>query len=200
MDYKHRETSVPCGEAPHKRHVSLVVVLAAGLLLVCPVSLARAASVEAKVKSAYLYNLLRRTTWPDSMFEKDDSPYRVAVLGQDNLEGLLEKIAEKKKVNKRSIQLHRLKSLDDLREPYHMLYVPGEYLSPEQQQAILKKTANMPCLVVGDAPGFAEAGASANFYERDDGTMGIQLNRAEAAQHQLKFDQQLLEVAKIVSP
>ncbi|MBN1591049.1 MAG: YfiR family protein [Pirellulales bacterium] len=149
------------------------------------------------MKSAYLYNLLRRTTWPDSTFENEDSPYRVTVLGHDNLEGLLTKIAERKKVNKRSIKLEKISSMKDYR-PCHMLYVPGD-LSQEQQEAVLKKTAGTPCLVVGDTLGFARAGAMANFVNRDDGTLGIELNLAQAKKRKLRFDPQLLDVAQVLS-
>jgi len=175
-------------------------LVATVLLALCPISVTMGAGVEAKVKSAYLYNLLRRTTWPESMFKNDESPYRVVVLGRDNLEGLLEKIAQMKKVNKRSIKLERIKSMADYnpQEPCHMLYVPGYDLSPEQQKAILKKTAGTPCLVIGDAPGFAQAGATANFADREDGTIGIELNVARARRHGLKFDRQLVEVAQTV--
>ena len=175
----------------------VVILLVLVVFSACPVSTADAAGVEAKVKSAYLYNLLRRTTWPESTFKNEESPYLVTVLGQDNLEGLLDKIASKKKVNKRAIKLIRIKSIKDL-QPCHMLYVPN-YLTPEQQQAILKKTAGTPCLVVGDSPGFARAGATANFVDREDGTVGIVLNVAQARKHHLKFDRQLLEVAEATS-
>lgn len=174
------------------------VMLFAAAWVITPPSEAFAASVEAKVKSAYLYNLLRRTAWPDSTFENDESPYRIAVLGQDNLEGLLEKIAEMKKVNKRAIKLERLKSIDDYK-PCHMLYVPGYALTTEQQRAIVEKTAGTPCLVVGDSPGFAQAGATANFVDREDGTIGLELNLAMAKKHRLSFDKQLLDVAQIAA-
>jgi hypothetical protein len=181
------------------RMVVAILVVAAWIL--SPVASASAASVEAKVKSAYLYNLLRRTTWPDTMFKNDESPYRIIVLGRDNLDGLLEKIAQMKKVNKRSIKLERIKSLDEYneREPCHMLYVPEYDLSPEKQQAILKKTAGTPCLVVGDSPGFARAGAMANFMDREDGTIGLELNLARAKKHRIKFDKQLIEVSQTVA-
>lgn len=160
------------------------------------VSIGEAASIEAKVKSAYLYNLLRRTSWPEAMFQNDESPYRVAVLGQDNLEGLLEVIAERKRVNKRPIELIRLQSIDDY-EPCHMLYVPGHRTS-EQQKAIVAKAAGHACLVVGDSSGFAAAGATANFVHREDGTVGIELNLAEAKKHHLKFDEQLVAVSHVL--
>lgn len=176
-------------------------VLVAFAWILCAASTTWAATVEAKVKSAYLYNLLRRTTWPDSMFKNDESPYRVVVLGSDRLGGLLEKIAQMKKVNKRSIKLERIKSLNEYkdREPCHMLYVPEYELSPEKQQAILKKTAGTPCLVIGDAPGFARAGAAANFIDREDGTIGLELNLERAKKHKIRFDKQLIEVAQTVA-
>ena len=172
------------------------IIIGMMLLMACPATPANAVGVEAKVKSAYLYNLLRRTSWPEGSFKTDDSPYIVGVLGDDNLEGLLEKIASRKKVNKRSIQLEKFKTIKDYK-PCHMLYVPG-YRSPEQQKEILKATKGTHCLVVGDSPGFALAGATANFDYRDDGTIGMELNLAQAKKHKLKFDRQLIEVSQPV--
>ncbi|NLE38539.1 MAG: YfiR family protein [Pirellulaceae bacterium] len=175
------------------RRATMVLAI---LFSVSLASNAEGASVEARVKSAYLYNLLRRTSWPEKTFPNDESPYRVAVLGKDNLEGLLETIADKKRVNKRSIVLVRIESIDDY-EPCHMLYVPG-YYTLEQQKAVIAKTSKYPCLVVGDSPGYAAAGATANFVLRDDGTIGIELNLAEAKKHDLRFDEQLLAVAHVL--
>jgi hypothetical protein len=201
MDDRHREVLVrrgtPARSDMRGGRLGIAVALLFTIALACCPSTAAAVGVEAKVKSAYLYNFLRRTVWPDKTFETDESPYRIAILGEDNLEGLLEKIAEQKKVNKRPIVLQRLASIDQYK-PCHMLYVAGS-ITPEQRQAILKKTAGTSCLVVADSPGFAKAGGIADFVDREDGTIGIELNLGRAKKSRLKFDQELVEVAQTVS-
>jgi len=173
-------------------------VLVATFLTAFPASPVQAAGTEAKIKAAYLYNLLRRTTWPDSAFAGDDAPYTVAVLGKDSLEGLLDTVARKKKVNKRKISLKRLGSIAEY-TPCHMLYVPG---SPDAdtRKSVLEKTADTSCLVVGETDGFGKEGATINFFPKPDGTIGYELNEVAEAGHNLKFEDQIRKVGTKVTP
>ncbi len=157
---------------------------------------AEAASKEAKVKTAYLYTFLRSVTWPDSAFANDEAPYVVVVVGQDKLEGLLDKVAKAKTVNKRKIVLERIDSVDAYKT-FHILYVVGE-LDDATRKAVLEKTNGQPVLVVGETTGFASQGATMNFYVDGDGKMGFQVNQATAEAHGMKLDDKILKVGDVV--
>jgi hypothetical protein len=156
---------------------------------------ARAASAEAKVKTAYLYNILRYTTWPPEAFASDQAPYTVLILGEDKLEGLLDKVAESKQINKRSIVIKRITSLDQY-APCQLLYVCGT-LTPENSKTILQKTAGTPVVVVGESAGFGTEGATVNFFADADGTTGYELNLKAADERKLAFESQLKDLGKI---
>jgi hypothetical protein len=158
---------------------------------------AHAASAEAKVKTAYLYNILRYTTWPPETFANDQAPYTVLILGTDNLEGLIDKVAESKQINKRSIVIKRITSLDQY-APCHLLYACGT-LSPEASKAILQKTAGAPVVVVGESAGFGAEGAPINFFADSDGTIGYEMNLKAAGERKITFESQLKDLGKVIA-
>jgi hypothetical protein len=174
-------------------HACCIIV---GLATVASVSQIQAASTEAKVKTAYIYNLLRMATWPAEAFANEQSPYTIVILGEDKLEDLLDKVAESKQINKRSIVLKRISAIDGY-VPCHVLYVTGTQ-TPEACKAILDKTANTSVLVLGETPGFGKQGATVNFFVDENGTTGYEMNLKAAAKHSLKFESQLQELATIV--
>lgn len=157
---------------------------------------AQAASPEAKVKTAYIYNILRNTTWPPEAFANDQAPYTVLILGEDKLEGLLDKVASSKKVNKRSIVVKKISSINEF-TPCHILYAVGAQ-TPDTSKAILEKTASSSTLVLGETADFAKQGADVNFFEDANGTTGYEMNLKVSAKKSLKFDAQLRDLAKIV--
>lgn len=156
-----------------------------------------AASQEAKVKTAYLYTFLSSVTWPDSSFASDDAPYVVVIVGEDKLEGLIDKVAAKKKVNKRSIELKRVGSVAEAGD-CHLLYVVGE-LDEGGRKAVLDKTNGTPTLVVGETANFASEGATVNFYIDADGKMGFQVNQGTAESHGLKLGDKIMKVGDAVN-
>jgi hypothetical protein len=158
---------------------------------------ASAASAEAKVKTAYLYNILRYTTWPPEVFANDQAPYTMLILGEDKLEGLIDKVAESKQINKRSIVIKRITSLDEY-APCQLFYVCGT-LSPEASKAILQKTAGKPVVVVGESAGFGTEGATINFFADADGTTGYELNLKAAAERKVVFESQLRDLGKVIA-
>lgn len=156
-----------------------------------------AASQEAKVKTAYLYTFLSSVTWPDNSFASDDAPYVVVIVGEDKLEGLIDKVAKAKKVNKRSIELKRVGSVAEAGD-CHLLYVVGE-LDEAGRKAVLDKTSGTPALVVGETANFASEGAAVNFYIDADGKMGFQVNQGTAESHGLKLGDKILKVGDAVN-
>ncbi len=157
---------------------------------------AEGASQEAKVKTAYLYTFLRSVTWPASAFADDKAPYGVTIVGADKLEGLIDKVAAAKSVNKRKIVLERIDSIDSYKT-CHILYMVGE-LDEAARKAILEKTNGNPVLVVGETANFAAEGAAVNFYVDEKGAMGFQVNQGAAEAGGMKLDAKILKVGDAV--
>ena len=117
--------------------------------------------------------------------------------GQTRTSGALDEIAAKKTVQGRRIVVERFASLEDYRQPCHILFV-SRSLANDQQAALLGRNAGQPVFIVGDTPGYAERGANANFFIDGD-RIRFELNVDTARQAQLRMDAKLLSLGKPVS-
>lgn len=158
---------------------------------------AYAGSPIAKVKTAYLYKFLRGVTWPDSAFASGDDPVVVVIVGQDELEGLFDKVAAKKKIGDRTISLVRVGSVAEAPK-CQVLYLAGA-ASPEEREAALGVAKSGGVLLIGEASGFADEGAVLNFYQDADGTTGFELNQAAATAAGLQVEDKIATVARLIT-
>jgi len=62
----------------------------------------------AKVKAAFLVNFLKFTKWPDDVFDQEESPITVCMLGKGPVGEYLEKTIKTVKVHGRSVKLERM--------------------------------------------------------------------------------------------
>ncbi len=189
-------TTQPLAIRSYRARRLVGALLAATILSTLAAPPAMAASKESKIKVAYLYVLLRNTTWPGNAFASDDAPYVIGVLGDDPLGSPLDKLAAKKTVNKRKIVIERFAAMDGYK-PCHILYASGE-LDEAQRGAILGAVKGKPVLVIGDAPGFAAGGATANFYVKPDEAIGFEINAAAAGAAKLQLKDAILKAGKAV--
>jgi hypothetical protein len=148
---------------------------------------------EYTVKAVFLYGFGRYVQWPAQTFASPTAPFVIGVLGEDRLVATLTAIAKKKTIQGRKIEIARFTSLDRLR-PCHILFV-GDSLTAEQQADVIAKLAGKPVFVVGDMPGFADRGGTANF-TTDGEHVGFDINVAAATRSQLQVNSRLLSLAK----
>jgi hypothetical protein len=92
--------------------------------------------------------------------------------------------------------VRRFASVEDYRQPCHILFV-SRSLTGVQQAALIAKTEGKPVLVVGETPGMAERGAIANFFVDGD-YIRFELNVDTARRAQLRMDAKLLSLGKLV--
>ena len=71
-------------------------------------------------------------------------------------------------------------------------------LTADQQKAVIAKTAGKPVFVVGETPGFAEHGGTANIFADAD-RIAIEINTDAVRRAQLRVDARLLSLAKRVT-
>jgi len=178
----------------------LPVLLAALILTVAcrlPASGAFAAEAapthdEYTLKAVLLYSFGRYVEWPKDAFAGPSAPFVIGILGEDTFGGTLDAIAQKRTIRGRPIVIRRFPTLENYRPPCNILFV-ARSLSPEQQAEVLAKTQGQPVFVVGESPGFAEQGASANFIMEGD-RVRFQLNVDAARRAQLGLDAKILSL------
>ena len=151
---------------------------------------------EYTLKAVFLYSFGRYVEWPQGTFASASDPFVIGVLGEDSIVGALDEIAAKKTIQQRRIVVQRFASLAEVRQPCHILFV-SHSVTAEQQAAVLRQLDGKPVFVVGETPGFAEKGGTANFFI-DGERVGFEINVNSARRAQLRMEAKLLSLGKSV--
>ncbi len=149
-------------------------------------------SREHQIKAAYLYNLGRYITWPESSFRSRQAPLVIGVVEPDHVGDDLRKIAEVKSIEGRPIHIQKYLRPEDV-EHCHILFVP-EGVDPEVQTELIRRLKGGHVLLVGESEEFLNRGGIIAFVVRDN---NIRLIIApEAAQGEgLQISSKLLQLA-----
>ena len=151
---------------------------------------------EHTLKAVFLYSFGRYVEWPKNSFATPKSPFVIGILGEDKFGGALDEIAKKRTIQGRTIVIKRFATPEACKAPCHILFV-SRSLTGEQQTALIAKMLGKPVLLVGETPGFAEHGGTANFITDQD-RISIEINVDAARRAQLHVDARLLSLAKRV--
>jgi hypothetical protein len=169
----------------------------AALVLVAGLSGARsgnAASLEYKVKAAFLYNFTKFVEWPPQAFAGPAAPYALCVLGSDPFAEDLDLAAADKTVQGRPITIRRLSDLKGT-AGCHILFVS---LSERGKLAtVFAALGAAPTLTVGEADDFTRAGGCVRLFVEDN-RVRLEINLQAADRARLKVSAKLLSVARVV--
>ncbi len=153
---------------------------------------------EYTVKAVFLYSFGRYCQWPPGALPGASDSFVIGILGKDPFGETIDKIAAKKTVQNRRIVVRRFATPDDYGGPCQILFV-SRSVPPDQQAAVIEKLGGEPVLVVGESPGCAEHGATANFVIDGD-RIRFEINIENARRAQLQMDAKLLSLGIPVSP
>lgn len=145
--------------------------------------------MEYNVKAVSLYAFGRYVTWPDSAFASAESPFVIGTLGGNPFGDALKRIAQKKKLNGRPIEVRQIGSPEES-GGCHILFVTRS-TSSEDEKRLFEFAEGKPILLVGESPGFAARGGVINFYH-SGGTVRFELNPEESLENQLSLNAKLL--------
>ncbi len=152
---------------------------------------------ECQVKYALLYSFGLFTTWPEPALPRD-AKFVIGILGEKPFPEYLARIAEKKQIHDRRIEIHRFEMPDEI-GPCHILYVTAS-VPPAVERAVVQKLADRQVLIVGEQPAEAgESGISIRFVI-EQSSVRFELNTDSAKAHGLQFDARLLNLAKRPTP
>jgi hypothetical protein len=165
-----------------------VWALAAALALL-PARAAEA-SMEYRVKAAFLYNFARFVEWPK---QPEGSALVIGILGTDPLQEALLETVRGRSVNDRPIKVRRLTGVEGA-AGCAILYVSASERS--RWHEILEPLRYAAVLTVSDAPGFLATGGVMNLY-LDESRVRFELNPVAARRARLKVSAQLMRLARI---
>jgi hypothetical protein len=170
------------------------MLMTAAVLVMLSAARADDSTREYRVKAALIFNFMQFVEWPQGTFAAADSPFIVAVVGQDPFDGTLDKAMADKTIGGRKIVVKYFGSVDSI-ESCQLLFVPAGQ-DPSIEKIIKNKLADQPILTIGESEAFMWAGGIARFYY-DDGKIHFEIDPQAADQARLKFSSKLLKMATI---
>ena len=181
-----------------ERWIALLLVL-----LPCLSSLPAAQGAEGEdplsaLKVAFVYNFTRFVQWPQAPASR---PFVIGVIGDAAMEAQLRVLEkEAKRVGDRPIEIRAYRAPEAI-APSEILFVGAE--AGGQLEAILRRIAGWPTLLVGDGPGDAARGLAIELFRKPDifrktVRLGLRINASAIKDRGLKVSAQLYDVAEVV--
>jgi len=142
---------------------------------------------EYALKSAFLYNFSLFTTWPEQGF----TPFNLCIYGQDPFGRNLDTLLQDKKINERTITVHRMTQLEQLAQCQLVFISPAE---KGNLPKIIDSLAKHPILTVADTPDASLQGVMLNMNIKHD-KITFEANLAQAKKANLQISAHLLRLA-----
>lgn len=177
---------------PSRHATAPVVLLAAALAASGPP--AGAASLEYRVKAAFLLNFAKFVEWPPQAFATGDAPYVICVLGQDPFGSDLDATVAEGVIEGRRLTVKRLADPKDAGS-CHILFIA---ISERRRlPTILGALGKAPTLTVSDDEDFIRVGGALRFFLADN-KVRFEINLPAAEQAHLKLSAKLLSLARVI--
>jgi hypothetical protein len=176
--------------------------LAAHVALACAALLAwgqagaadDAASLEQRVKAAFLYQFAGYVEWPAGAFAQADTPITIAVVGAEALAAELKQLASGRTVGGRAVTVKQVRPGEAL-VGVHILFIGGAEQARLSQ--ILQAAKPRPVLTVTEVDGALNQGSMINFVIVDR-RVRFEVALDSVERNGLKLSSRLLAVAQQV--
>lgn len=162
------------------------VLAAVAALAFAAAAPSHAASLEAAVKAAFLFNFARFVEWPASAFPTPSANLVIGVAGDCEVGPVLAQLVRQEVVGGRKLTVKTLASGGI--EGCHIVYVCGGAPGNPRRSGVL---------VVGESTQFLSQGGSIRFYTAEN-KVRFEVSIANAHAAGLKLSSRLLKVARIV--
>jgi hypothetical protein len=176
------------------RKIGLATVIAAAVMGVCAVRSAADASLEYRVKAAFLYNFAKFVTWPTQVFPAADAPVVFCLAGDDPFQELLDSTTKDRKVEGRTIVVRRL-TADAPLAGCHLVF--SSDTDGARVAHVLQRAAGAGALTVGEADDFLPRGGMIRLLV-EEGKVRFDISTRSAERAGLKVSSQLLKLARNV--
>ena len=147
---------------------------------------AQEASLEYRVKAAYIYNFMKYVEWPDAALR--NGPLNICVAGRNPFgEALTETVAGERIGGQPVI----VRVILEPEPGCHVLFVP----EGSATTAYLRAARSAPVLTVGETPDFISQGGAIGFI-LDGGNVRFEIDQESAERQGLKVSSRLLRLAR----
>ncbi len=150
--------------------------------------------LEAKVKTAYIFNLLPFAELPAEPEEARHLPIRIAVAGEDPVGSLLEELANAP-MEGRGLKIERLPPATAPGPGVHLLFVSRS--AEKHLPRLLQDLEGKSILTISDIPQFARRGGAIGFL-KEGGRIRLEINLGTVKRLGWRIKAKLLEVARVI--
>jgi hypothetical protein len=150
-----------------------------------------AAVLERRVKATFLYKFLSYVEWPENALPKPNTPFTIAVIGDDALAAELAEFAGGRATEGRSVVVRKVNDPVEAASAHILFVARGE--NPRLSQ-LVKATQSKPVLIVTESDGALASGSMINFVV-SGGRVRFEISVDAADRRQLKLSSRLLTVA-----
>jgi hypothetical protein len=151
-----------------------------------------AASVEYKIKAAYLLNFTKFVEWPTNRFATAGTPIRVGVLGKDPFGSDLERTMSGRVIEGRKFEIVRPETVAAAVD-CHIVFVSSS--ERRQLPEIIETLHKASVLTVGEHEEFVEQGGIIRFFLHQD-TVRFEINARAAEGAGLRVSSKLMQIAR----
>ncbi len=153
------------------------------------------ASLERRVKAAFLYKFSGYVEWPPAIAAGADSSIVFGVIGDDEIADELSRLVQHRGDGARPVRVVRVRAFEP-RPRVHVLFIGrGE---SDRLGAVIRSTGDEPILVVTDTEGALALGSMINFVTVD-GHVRFEVGLGAAKRRGLILSSRLLAVAQSVT-
>jgi hypothetical protein len=150
------------------------------------------ASVEYKIKAAYLLNFAKFVEWPTNRFATATTRIRVGVLGQDPFGADLERTMTGRVIEGRKFEIVRVEE-PEAAVTCHIVFISSSERRHLPQ--IMEMLHKAHVLTVGEHEHFVEQGGIIRFFLHED-TVRFEINPRGANKAGLRISSKLMQIAK----
>lgn len=144
------------------------------------------------IKASWIDHFSKFIEWPN--ISDSTEVFVIAVIGEDELEGYLNRIYDKRTIKDLPVDIKYISNPEDI--PFcHILYIAKD--QKRLLDAILSIVDTLPVLTIGSTYGYAESGVMINFYNEDN-RIKFEFNVSASKRNELEVSFRLLELARIV--
>lgn len=151
-----------------------------------------AASVEYKIKAAYMLNFAKFVEWPPQAFPTSNTPVTVCVLGKDPFGSDLEKTIGDKSIEGRPLRIKRIEENETV-EGCHVLFISSS--ERKRLPQLFQSLKDSSVLTIGETDQFTQSGGMINFIKQEN-TIRFEINAEAAERAGLKISSKLLQIGK----
>lgn len=145
------------------------------------------------VKMAFLYNFSRYISWPETVFETEQSPFTICLNADQKLVSLMELTLKDKTINSRTYEVKEV-SDNKLLSGCQIYFISAERY--KKNSKILAKQA-LSLLAVSDYDGFARQGGMIEIKQQDQ-RLKLLVNLEMVKKTELRIRSNLLNLMTII--